>query len=126
MGAEPFIPLKAGTGAGKSKGYKRDPDWEDLVRRFTMHPTDFYNEYHQRSNVETVFAMIKARFGGELLLSKSAVAQVNEVLMRVVCHNICVVINQMYRRGVEPEFGRGIMGQKWASDLKSRHLAQYP
>ena len=43
--------------------------------------------------------MIKAKFGGEVLLSKSGPAQVNEVLLRVLCHNICVVNKAMYQLG---------------------------
>ena len=39
------------------------------------------NQYHKRSNVETVFSMIKAKFG-ERLRSKTTVAQTNEVLMQ--------------------------------------------
>jgi len=37
-------------------------------------------------------------------MSKKEVAQVNEVLCNVLCHNICVVIQSMYELGIEPEF----------------------
>ena len=59
--------------------------------------------YHKRSNVETVFSMIKARFG-ERLRSKSETAQINEALTKVLCHNLCVVIQSMYELDVVPEF----------------------
>ena len=36
--------------------------------------------------------------------SKKEVAQVNEVLCMVLCHNICVVIQSMYELGIEPVF----------------------
>ena len=68
-----------------------------------------YNEewckkhYHKRSNVETTFSMIKEKFGTRLM-SKKEVAQVNEVLCKVLCHNICVVIQSMYELGIEPVF----------------------
>jgi hypothetical protein len=29
------------------------------------------------------------------------VAQVNEVLLKVLCHNICVVIHEMFELGIE-------------------------
>ena len=32
-------------------------------------------------------------------------AQVNEVLLKVLCHNICVVIHEMFELGIEPNFG---------------------
>jgi len=34
--------------------------------------------------------------GKSLSLSKKELAQVNEVLYKVLCHNICVVIQSMY------------------------------
>ena len=36
--------------------------------------------------------------------SKTEVAQVNEVLLKVLCHNICVVIQSVYELGIVPEF----------------------
>jgi hypothetical protein len=44
-----------------------------------------------RSIVETVFSMIKGKFG-DSVRSKTDVGQVNEVLAKVLCHNICVLI----------------------------------
>lgn len=37
-------------------------------------------------------------------MSKKEVAQVNEVLCKVLCDNICVVIQSMYELGIEPVF----------------------
>jgi transposase len=59
--------------------------------------------YHRRSNVETTFSMIKAKFG-EKLRSKTATAQANEVLCKVLCHNLCVLIQSMYEFGIEADF----------------------
>ncbi|MFL6336902.1 MAG: transposase [Pyrinomonadaceae bacterium] len=59
--------------------------------------------YHRRSNVETAFSMIKAKFG-ERLRSKSSTGQVNEVLCKVLCHNVCCLIQSIYELGVEPRF----------------------
>jgi hypothetical protein len=36
--------------------------------------------------------------------SKTDVAQVNELLCKVLCHNLCVLIQRMYELGIEPEF----------------------
>jgi hypothetical protein len=47
--------------------------------------------------------MIKAKFGAKLR-SKTDDAQVNEALCKVLCHNICEVIQSMYELGVLPEF----------------------
>ena len=47
--------------------------------------------------------MIKGKFGGSVR-SKSPIAQVNEVLCKVLCHNICVLIQSIYELGIEPTF----------------------
>lgn len=64
----------------------------------------FKAHYHKRSNVEATFSMIKRKFGKKLR-SKTRTAQVNEVLCKVLAHNLCCVIQSMYELEVEPEFG---------------------
>ncbi len=51
--------------------------------------------------------MIKAKFG-DALRSKTEVAQVNEALCKVLCHNICCLIQSIFELGIEPTF--------WASE----------
>ena len=43
--------------------------------------------------------MIKAKFGGRLR-SKNKIAQMSELLAKVLCHNICVVIQEMHELGI--------------------------
>jgi len=59
--------------------------------------------YHGRSNVESTFSMIKAKFG-ERPRSKTETAQVNELLCKILCHNLCCLISSMYELGVDPTF----------------------
>jgi hypothetical protein len=47
--------------------------------------------------------MIKAKFG-ERVRSKSATGQINEVLCKVLSHNLCCVIQSVYELGIEPTF----------------------
>jgi hypothetical protein len=47
--------------------------------------------------------MIKGEFG-ERLRSKTKTAQINEVLCKVLCHNICCLISAMYELGLKPKF----------------------
>ena len=47
--------------------------------------------------------MIKAKFGTGVR-SKTAAAQVNEALLKILCHNICVLIQSMYELGITPLF----------------------
>ena len=53
--------------------------------------------------METAFSMIKGKFG-ERLRSKTHTAQVNEVLCKILCHNVCCLIQSIYELGVEPTF----------------------
>ena len=61
------------------------------------------DHYRKRSNVETAFAMTKAKFGGTVRF-KNPAAQVNEVLVKIRCHYICVLVQAMYALCVEPTF----------------------
>ncbi len=58
--------------------------------------------YHLRFNVETTFFMMKVKFG-DLIRSKDKTAQINEVLLKVLCYNICVLISAMFEFGIEPK-----------------------
>ncbi len=71
--------------------------------RFLLPP--FGPHYHKRSSVESAFSMIKAKFGSAVR-SKSDQGQVNEVLAKVLWHNICALIQAMHELGIEPGFGR--------------------
>jgi len=64
---------------------------------------EFLAHYHKRSNVESTFSMIKRKFG-DSLRSKTDTAMVNETLCKVLCHNLVVVIHEMYELGIEPVF----------------------
>lgn len=84
------------TGAGSSL-------WEKMYGLFVFQKEDFMKCYHKRSNVETTFSMIKRKFGAAVR-SKSITSQTNEILLKVLCHNICVLIQSMFELGVVCEF----------------------
>ena len=63
----------------------------------------FLEHYHQRSNVESAFSMIKGKFG-DSVRSKSDTGQINEALCKVLAHNICVLVQAMHELGIEPAF----------------------
>jgi hypothetical protein len=70
----------------------------------------FPQHYHKQSNAETTFSMIKAKFG-EVVRAKMPVAQVNEVLCKVLRHNICCLIQSLYELGIEPTFWKEKNGE---------------
>ena len=84
VGATPYIPFRANSVA-RNRKQKHDPLWERMYHYYNFNRSEFLAHYHKRSNVETTFAMIKAKFGGAVR-SKTPVAQVNEVLVKILCH----------------------------------------
>jgi hypothetical protein len=56
-------------------------------------------------NIKTAFSMIKAKFG-DAVRSKSDIGQLNEVLCKVLCHNLCVLIQAIHELGIEPRFAK--------------------
>ena len=106
VGATPYIPFETRTtGVGRTL----DGLWNKAWAFYTYNQGAFMANYHKRSNVETTFGMIKAKFG-DAVRSKSDIGQVNEVLCKVLCHNICCLIQSMYEFGVDPTFCAQIQG----------------
>jgi transposase len=92
--ATPFIAFKVNhTGRGSKL-------WEKMFLHFQLRREDFLAHYHKRSNVESTFSMIKAKFRDHVR-SKTPVAMVNEVLCKIICHNICVLIQEMHELGID-------------------------
>ena len=54
-------------------------------------------------HIEATNAAIKRKFG-ETLKSKNPVAQVNELLAKIIAYNLTVVIHEMYENGINPDF----------------------
>jgi transposase len=74
--------------------------WKKMFHFYNLHRDEFLQHYHKRSNVETVFHMVKTKFG-DSVRSKERTAQVNEVLLKFLCHNICVLIQEMHEMEME-------------------------
>lgn len=66
-----------------------------VYHHFQLHREEFMERYRKRSNIETTFHMIKSKFGASVR-SKTKTAQVNEILCKILCHNICVVIQEVH------------------------------
>jgi transposase len=61
-------------------------------------------DYHRRSNAEIAFSSLKRKFG-DFVRSKLDVGMRNEVLAKVVCHNVSQLIHLMYELGIDVNFG---------------------
>lgn len=77
--------------------------WEKMFYYVQLNRDEFLRRYHQRSNVESTFSMIKRKFG-DSVRSKCDVAMKNEVLAKLLCHNIVCVIHEMHESGIDPAF----------------------
>jgi transposase len=98
--AMPYIPFKANSNPPVKKTntlYRR------MFHFYSYNIERFLQHYHKRSNVESTFMMIKAKFG-DALRSKTERAQVNEALCKILCHNICCLIQSMFELNLKPKF----------------------
>jgi transposase len=75
-----------------------------MLSFYNENRAEFLTHYHKRSNVETTFHMIKAKFGQRLPQQKSN--RTNELLWKILCHNLCVVIQSQHELGIETNFSQ--------------------
>ena len=97
VGAVPVIPTKINT-------VITDPEntaWGRLVER--NQDESAFNRYFKRSNAESVYSMIERLFQKHIRTAHP-VAQVNEALCKVLCHNIVVLIHERYKNGIKPDY----------------------
>lgn len=104
MGGTAFVEFKV-----NSVGSENGSEWERMYHFFQYRREEFLSCYHKRSNVESTFNMIKAKFRDHVR-SKTDTAMANEVLCKILCHNICVVIQEQEELGIAAEF--------WSDDAR--------
>jgi transposase len=98
LGATTFIPFKSNSLPGDAGSV-----WEKMYLYFNLRREEFLDHYHRRSNVESTFSMIKAKFG-DSVRSKTDVAMRNEALCKILGHNICCLIQAQCELGIDPVF----------------------
>jgi transposase len=97
VGGTPFIAAKETT-TGASGGL-----FAKMFHFYCYQRDEFLSHYHKRSNIESTFSMVKAKFQDHLM-SKSDTAMANEVYCKILCHNICCLIQSIYELGIEATF----------------------
>lgn len=97
LGATPYIAFKSNSIGGKGGTF------QTMYHRFKGDPGKYMDRYHQRSNVEATFSSMK-RLLGSSLRSKKNIAMHNETLCKILCHNLVVLIHEMYKLGIAPDF----------------------
>jgi transposase len=98
LGGTAYIPFKSNSTPGEAGSI-----WEKMYLYYQLHREEFEKHYHQRSNVESTFSAVKAKFG-DSVRSKSSVAVKNEALCKVLAHNLCCLILSHLELGIEPVF----------------------
>jgi transposase len=97
LGGTAYIALKSNTVAHNTQmmTYKQDDSaWRTLWHLYNLRRDEFLAVYHARSNAESTFSSMKRVFG-DTLRSKTRVAQTNELLLKVIAHNIVCLIHSM-------------------------------
>jgi transposase len=96
-GGQAFIAFKSNnTGAGGGQ-------LEKAFHYFQFKQEEYMAHYHKRSNVESTFSAIKRKFGADVV-SKNPTAMVNEVLCKLICHNLSCLIMEQEALGIVPVF----------------------
>jgi transposase len=97
LGGFPAIAFKVNATGGVGGAF------EKLFYFYSFHREEFLKLYNKRSNAESTFSMVKAKFG-DSVRSRTDAAMKNEALCKFLCHNICCVIQSQCELGIEAEF----------------------
>lgn len=98
--AMPYIPFKSNSDPAKKS---KNTLWRRMYHYYSYNQSWFMQQYHKRSNVESTFSMIKAKFG-DGLRSRTKTAQINEALCKVLCHNVCCLIQSAFELKIDAKF----------------------
>ena len=96
-GGTAFIPFKSNATGGVGGLF------EKMFHYFQFKNEEYMDHYHKRSNIESTNSMVKRKFGDHLR-SRTDDAMVNECLCKLLCHNLCVLIQEQHELGIEPIF----------------------
>ena len=96
---EPYIPFKRGS-TGEPKGIYL---WRKTYQEFCNNTVEYMKRYHARSNIEATNQMIKERLG-HYVRTKSLQSNINEIKTKALCHNILVLIQEIFESGVDVKF----------------------
>ena len=122
-GGTPYIAFKENTTGGKGGLFER------MFHYYSLNKEEYMAHYHKRSNVESTFSMVKAKFRDHVR-SKTDTAMKNEVLCKLLCHNICCLIMSQCELGIDPVFwpetpkAFGVHGQASTSKTVNAYLTR--
>ena len=97
-GCLPLIPFKKGT-----RPRRGGLIWAEMYRFFHQNNELFMKKYHLRSNAESGMFMIKQRFG-DLTHIRGEVGAKNDVLCKILCHNLCILVQELFNLNLDFSF----------------------
>lgn len=101
LGAIPAIPFKHNANPFR---HASDSAWSRMFHFFALNQVEWREMVNRQNHAESTFSQIKRKFG-EKIFNKSEVGQTNEILCKILCHNLCVLIYWLYEFGVEGMLG---------------------
>lgn len=93
--AKALIAFKANAVFGKNGEI-----WDRRLHAWKYHFAEFHERYRFRSNVETAFSSLKAVFGPNLR-SRSETGRTNELLAKIICHNLRALTKATYELKID-------------------------
>jgi transposase len=96
-GGQAFIAFKENSTGGVGGLF------EKAFHFFSFNKEEYMSRYHKRSNVESTISAIKRKHGAAVN-NRTQTAMVNEVLCKILCHNITCLIQEQETLGITPVF----------------------
>src|SRR3989339_551294 len=90
-----FIPFKVGKKKPSTASPKSYPAWKFAFNLWSKCNEFYMNIYHQRSNIESVFSVIKKRFGDKVLCRTFSMRS-KEIALRLIAYNLKILICYEY------------------------------
>lgn len=90
-----FIPFKKGKKKGSTDSPKSHPAWKFAFNLWKKCNDIYMSIYHRRSHIESVFSVIKKRFGDKVSC-KSASMRRKEIALRLISYNLRILVHYQY------------------------------
>ncbi|VVC00791.1 Transposase DDE domain protein [uncultured archaeon] len=98
IGGIAYIPFRS-----NATGKRYSQIWRKMYEYFMLYREKFMEHYHKCSNVESVFHSLKIKFGNNLRC-KNMTGMRNEILVKVLCYNIAVLIQEIHELGIQVDY----------------------
>ena len=106
LGIDQYTPFRS-----NSRFHHDNSVWDIYLAFFLLHKDLFDEHYHRRSQAESTFSMVKAKYGPSVR-GKQPASQANGVLVKFLANNVYVLIRAIYELGMAIEFTKIASAQK--------------